>query len=118
MARSAHSSPAPLRGLHGAARFSAMGASIREHADLLEFFVRGVHRVVGGCWSSPCNRERLTAPSPAGVCWGADDACSQEVGIWLETDWYRQQAVIKEVKKDSYAFKHTDVQVKGYAPGK
>lgn len=33
------------------------------------------------------------------------------MGVWLETDWYRKQAVIKEIKKDSYAFKHTDVQV-------
>lgn len=41
-------------------------------------------------------------------CWMLKD-----VGIWLETDWYRQHAVIKEIKKDSYAFKHTEVQVKG-----
>lgn len=28
----------------------------------------------------------------------------------METDWYRKQAVIKEIKKDSYAFINTDVQ--------
>lgn len=36
----------------------------------------------------------------------------QDVGLWLETDWYRKQAVIKEIKKDSYAFEDTDVQVR------
>lgn len=36
----------------------------------------------------------------------------QDVGIWLETDWYRRQAVIKEIKKDSYAFTSTDVHVR------
>ncbi|CAM9502932.1 unnamed protein product, partial [Laminaria digitata] len=35
----------------------------------------------------------------------------EDVGIWLETDWYRKQAVIKEIKKVSYAFESTDVQV-------
>lgn len=39
-------------------------------------------------------------------------ACPQDVGIWLETDWYRRQAVIKEIKKDSYAFTSTDVHVR------
>lgn len=37
---------------------------------------------------------------------------AQDVGIWLETDWYRRQAVIKEIKKDSYAFTNTDVHVR------
>ena len=36
----------------------------------------------------------------------------QDVGIWLETDWYRKQAVIKEIKNVSYAFESTDVQVR------
>lgn len=36
----------------------------------------------------------------------------QDVGIWLETDWYRKQAVIKEIRKDSYAFTSTDVHVR------
>ncbi|CAM9960059.1 unnamed protein product, partial [Ectocarpus sp. 12 AP-2014] len=35
----------------------------------------------------------------------------EDVGIWLETDWYRKQAVIKEIKKDSYAFTSTDIHV-------
>lgn len=35
----------------------------------------------------------------------------QDVGIWLETDWYRKQAVVKEIKKDSYAFTSTDIHV-------
>ncbi|CAM9496511.1 unnamed protein product, partial [Sphacelaria rigidula] len=38
--------------------------------------------------------------------------CMEDVGVWLETDWYRKQAVIKEIKKDSYAFKHTELQVR------
>lgn len=43
-------------------------------------------------------------------------ACSlQDVGIWLETDWYRKQAVIKEIKKVSYAFESTDVQVRVFS---
>jgi PDZ domain len=34
-----------------------------------------------------------------------------ELGLWLETDWYRRQAVVKEVRKDGFMYKHTDVQV-------
>ncbi|CAM9467202.1 unnamed protein product [Chrysoparadoxa australica] len=34
-----------------------------------------------------------------------------ETGLWMETDWYRQQTVVKDVKKNTYAFNHTEIQV-------
>lgn len=58
------------------------------------------------CGSVQCSCSLFFVPSLLEL------AISQDVGIWLETDWYRKQAVIKEIKKDSYAFTSTDVHVR------
>ncbi len=33
-----------------------------------------------------------------------------ELGIWFETDWYRRQLIVKKIKREKYAYKHTDIQ--------
>ncbi len=33
-----------------------------------------------------------------------------ELGIWFETDWYRRQLIVKNIKREKYAYKHTDIQ--------
>ncbi len=33
-----------------------------------------------------------------------------ELGIWFETDWYRRQLIVKNVKRGKYAYNHTDIQ--------
>ncbi|CAM9173475.1 unnamed protein product, partial [Phaeothamnion confervicola] len=35
----------------------------------------------------------------------------QDLGLWLETDWDHVRVVVKEVKKDGYAFTQTEIQV-------
>lgn len=33
-----------------------------------------------------------------------------DIGMWLETDWYREQVVVQDIRPESYAYNHTDIQ--------